>query len=192
MRIGMQGIYARVLWTQLLQQVRHFRDVGFTRPRDPIFPSMVDDDEPVLKELEELGMSPIDAKQIYDSFASCLVKTSQHLIQLAISNRSSSAVNDDSISIVFSSGEDVPESFSTSSDSAEHMLELRFRNTVLRLRGDYLLKLSRLYRLHTSHDSLLLEQTFLRRVFCVVQRYETLSGSSEGYQVMLTSESNAG
>lgn len=190
MRVGMQGIYARILWTQLLQQVRRFRDIGYTQPRDPVFPCVVDDDEAVQKELEELlGRSTREAKEIYDAFASCLIQTSRHLIQLASSKRASEHRDASMISIVFAAtGADVPESFSTWEDSAEHMVDMRFGESTLNLRGDYLLKLLRLYRLHTARDTSLLDHTFLRRAFCVVQRYETLSGSSEGYQVTLSSK----
>ena len=184
MRVGTQGIYARVLWTQLLQQIRWFRDIGFTKPRDPVFPTRVDYDEAVVKELQELGRASDEAKEIYESFATGLVDSSRRLVDLALSQ--SFSLEKQLISVVYvADGEELSESFADSKDSAHHILELRFGAHGLKLRGDYLLKLLRLYRLHTAKETTLLDQIFLRRVFCVVQRYETLSGSSEGYQVML-------
>lgn len=189
-RVGMQGIYSRVLWTQLMEQARRQGEINSSRA-DPAFPSHVSpaEDSAVLDELIAAGRSEAQATDTYNVIASHLTAASSSMLRLAASEQSQ--LESRRVAVTPTLREELL--------IASHMFQLALpRGTSARpypIRGDHLLKLLRLYRLHTAPATTCDDPTFLRRVFCVIARYETISGISDGCKLthsLYTAESAGG
>lgn len=92
MRIGMQGLFARILWSQLLEQVAKHGDVGVvaslkqqkvSKERDAIFPiAEPQRDLAVEKELVEMGRSAADASDLLQRLSNRLCSAGRYLVAL--------------------------------------------------------------------------------------------------------------
>jgi hypothetical protein len=162
--------------------VRLFGDIG-VRARDPVFPFRVLKDTAVIKELVDMGRSEKQAEGTYEAFARVLEQTTVSLLHLAEQERQRGQLVNHRIKVLVKGK---PLHCDMQLD-AHSMLTLEFGGQEYVMRGDYLAKLLRLYRRHTAADAAVTDNDFLRRVFCVVARYETLSGASDGYQMAFPS-----
>lgn len=163
MRIGLQGLYSRIIWTQLLEQLRHFGELGTSSVlRDPLFPKQVFADPDVEAELIEAGRKKEEAAHIASSMALTLTSTSIHLLAFAASIRADHSRDDSAISLAYSDGRPVVLKANLESDfNPSNMLRISFSSKLYLIRGDHFNKLLTLYRLHTSPSCAPLDPTFV-------------------------------
>lgn len=179
MKIGMQGMFGRIVWTQLLKHVQNNGDIGTDPNSDAVFVPCPVVDEAVMQELVEAGRSPIQAQSImralYDKLAvACAALVKQHSSLTATSSLQEAK----SVAVTLQGKLQSDGQLCT-----DVMYSLAYGSTSHIISGTHLKKLLGLYRSHTLQGCLPTDATFLRRVFCVIARYELLSGSSDGYQM---------
>jgi hypothetical protein len=187
MKIGMQGIFSRILWTQLLEQIRKMRDIGYTYIKDPVIPSHISLDEQIIAELIEAGRSLEQAKLVYQGVSESLQESLVQLVRQA----STIILHKNQQHVVHITYKDTTRQIDVNTIeqtlTSHDILVLTYESLSYEIRGDYLIKLLNLYHMHTDPHIVLNDVIFIRRVFCVVARYETLSGSSDGYQMAFPS-----
>jgi len=173
MKVGLQGMFGRIVWTQLLRHVQTNGDIGSDPTSDSVFVPAPVTDEAVTQELHEAGRSPEQAQRVMSTVYAKLREACATLVQAQSSSSSGST------SAVSLQGKLQPDG----QLQGEVMYRLSFGSTAYAISGKHLQKLLRLYSLHTQPGCAVADQVFLRRVFCVIARYELLSGSSDGYQM---------
>lgn len=172
MDAGMQGIFARIMWHQLLHQIYIHGDVGSSLSRDGIFPQTTVSDEAVTKEFIDAGRSTEQTYQIMTNVLEAMKKSCSTLAELR-----RKAISTDFKRDIIVRVEDL------GSGDQRVFYNLSYESTVFQISEQHILKLLRLYKLHTDVNSTIQDPIFLRRVFCVLSRYDSLSGSSDGYQM---------
>ena len=181
MRVGMQGIFGRVVWTQLLKHVQAHGDIGTDASSDAVFVPSPVVDEAVLQELVEAGRSPQQAQGVMQALyarlrAACKALVHARTAAAAAAQEGAQGQERDAVSLqgkLQTDGQIYPEvTYRMACGGTSHTIS-----------GTHLQKLLRLYRTHTLRGCPPTDPTFLRRVFCVLGRYELLSGSSDGYQM---------
>ena len=174
MRVGMQGIFGRVVWTQLLRHVQTRGDIGTDPCSDAVIVHSPVVDEAVTNELIEAGRTPHQAQVVMNAVSSKFSMACAALVQMHSSLKAGPLPS--SVALQGKLKED-----GKYHDSV--MYRLTFGGTSHTISGTHLQKLLKLYRTHTLNGCTSTEPTFLRRVFCVLARYELLSGTSDGYQM---------
>ncbi len=155
MKIGMYGIYARVIWSQLLNQVVTVGDVG-SEVRDSIFPTAIMRDEAVEKEFIDASRTPQQARDILNKLGQALVDASANLVQLGAVNRSSMSSIQIELSIDNGSVSGSNKRKLTTDNEVITAIELhlvynlRYGEVTHSISGSHFAKLLRLYRLHTD------------------------------------------
>jgi len=174
--VGMQGVFARIMWHQLLCEIDTNGDIGSSMQRDGIFPMTTVDDEAVTKELIDAGRSVSDSNKIIQTVLDAMRKACKQLAdmrRIAASNSSAVTLSTEASNIV--------EGVKT--QQRQVFYSLRFGQKAFSVSAAHLEKLLRLYKIHTDKTATLENSLFLRRAFCVIHRYESLSGASDGYQM---------
>ncbi len=174
--VGMQGVFARIMWHQLLCEIDTNGDIGSSMQRDGIFPMTTVDDEAVTKELIDAGRSVSDSNKIIQIVLDAMRKACKQLAdmrRIPASNSSAVTLTTEASNIV----EGVKR------QQRQVFYSLRFGQKAFSVSDAHLQKLLRLYKIHTDKEATLEDSLFLRRVFCVIHRYESLSGASDGYQM---------
>jgi hypothetical protein len=187
MKIGMYGIYARVIWSQLLNQVVTVGDVG-SNVRDSIFPTSILHDAAVEKEFIDGGRTLAQAQDILNKLGNSLVTASLNLVRLQTEQRD----NLDSIRIALTIESSAHNNTSnkrkltTDNSSAPTITAidknevycLSFEEVTHSISGMHFAKLLALYRLHTSQDAAVSDPVFVSCV-CV---FTVLCGSLFTYK----------
>eukprot|EP01038_Epipyxis_sp_PR26KG_P014659 gene14659-19694_t len=172
MRIGLQGIFARILWSQLLHQVLTLGDVG-TISRDGVFPSIICEDEAVIKEFIEFGRTFQQSTDIIKKLTDSLIFANNHILNM---RNNSDLFHTHNIELSENKNHQ-------NNNHKSYLLIYHNKNKSFTISEQHLLKILTLYRLHTDDSASFDNPLFLRRLFCVIARYETLSGNSDGYQM---------
>lgn len=79
MKIGMQGVFARIVWFELLQQIATLGDVG-TMATDSVFPNVFLGDPAVLKEFVDGGRSEDEGRAIMNAVGNSLTQSAKKLL----------------------------------------------------------------------------------------------------------------
>ena len=174
--IGMQGVFARIMWHQLLCEIDTNGDVGASMQRDGIFPMTTVDDEAVAKELIDAGRSVSDSNKIIQLVLGAMRKACLQLADM----RSAAALSSQVVTLTAEASTLVE---GVKTQEKQVFYTLRYGQKALSISDAHLQKLLRLYKIHTDAMATLENSTFLRRAFCVIHRYESLSGASDGYQM---------
>ena len=188
---GLQGLFARIMWHQLLCEIERSGDVGCSMQRDGIFPTTTVPDEAVTKELVDAGRSPTEAAQV---LTTVLISMQRACSRLAEMRKTAHAIDQD---VILSSGSmgdsNVHEASTDGKVSRAHqnrqtrsrpqLYSLQYGSKAFSISHVHLQKLLHLYQIHTDPTASLETASFLRRTFCVLARYESLSGASDGYQM---------
>jgi hypothetical protein len=177
--IGLQGLFARIMWHQLLCEIERSGDVGCSMQRDGIFPATTVRDEAVEKELVDAGRSPTDAEQV---LTAVLISMQNACIRLA-EMRNIAHTIDQSVNLCPDSAKDIQRTHQNPQNRPQQIYNLQYGSKTFCISSIHLQKLLRLYQTHTDPAATLDSTPFLRRTFCVLARYESLSGSSDGYQM---------
>ena len=148
MRIGLQGLFARIVWFALLEEVRTDGDVGSPR-RDSIFPRIFNADPNVLKELVEEGRTNAQAHQIVYAVGKFMEHAARRMCEL----RSLTTLKNE------------PEVVSLRQISDQHQFELSYSGVQLQISDFHLNKLLRLYKLHTDSSATLSDAIFVSDVY---------------------------
>jgi hypothetical protein len=173
MKVGLQGMFGRIVWTQLLRHVQTNGDIGSDPTSDAVFVPAPVTDEAVTQELHEAGRSPEQAQRVMSTVYAKLRDACASLVQAQSSSSGSTAAVSLQGKLAQPDGQ----------LQGDVMYRLSFSHAAYVISGKHLEKLLRLYSLHTHPGCAVTDPVFLRRVFCVIARYELLSGSSDGYQM---------
>lgn len=165
MKVGMQGIFARIMWYELLNQILTAGDVG-SAAVDSILPTAFEGDPAVLKEFVDGGRTEQEGRAIMHKVGRAMVSAAQRLLEMKRSQLSRPLGTKVTLT------QHLKGTWSIDYEGAKHFIS-----------SVHLDKLLRLYRLHSDQHAHLQDPLFLRRVYCVLARYETLSGKSDGYQM---------
>ena len=182
MRSGLQRLFARVLWTQ---KMREHLEPGAESEADPVFPAHSSVDAAVLRELVDGGRTAEDARHVLDTLLGALVDSAR-LMQSnrAERDRAEEAEEEEVVSIPTAN----IARGSETTNHADELCSLAFQGASYHIRFGHLLKLWRRYRSCTDAGAELDCKHFIRRVYCLLVRYETLSGHAVGYQMGLPAE----
>lgn len=152
MREGLQGIYARIIWSAQLHFILTHGDI--TTSSDAIYPSSITtSDEAVLKELVDAGRTPSVATSIYNTITSAITDISRKLIQLAPDPNPNIAIAPITPTIV-------PTTTYTISYTSQLKLPSN-ATTSFAISGQHFAKLLRLYRLYTNAEALHSDKLFV-------------------------------
>jgi hypothetical protein len=174
MKIGMYGIYARVIWSQLLNQVVTVGDVG-SNVRDSIFPTSILHDAAVEKEFLDGGRTLAQAQDILSKLGNSLVTASRNLVRLQTEQRD----NLDSIRITLtvesSQHNNTNNKRKLTTDNSNipvittinknEVYCLSFEEVTHSISGMHFAKLLTLYRLHTQGDATVNDPVFVSFIF---------------------------
>eukprot|EP01031_Cornospumella_fuschlensis_P033528 gene33528-40563_t len=162
--IGIQGLFARIVWYELLRQIQQQGDVG-VMTLDSILPADFEGDAAVKKELVDMGRSEKQVDSIMSLVGTALTSGSRDVL-----NKRRELIFSNEITRVALVKKGI-------------MYYLQYQKKEHVISETHFKKLLGFYQENTdkySHDQ---DPLFLRRLFCVLSRYETLSGKSEGYQM---------
>jgi len=81
MRVGMQGIFARIMWYELLEQAHQCGEVG-ANGRDSILPTVFKGDPAVKKEFLDAGRNETITENIMNAVGRAMMEASRELLQL--------------------------------------------------------------------------------------------------------------
>ena len=153
MREGLQGIYARIIWSAQLHFILTHGDI--TTSSDAIYPASISSrDEAVLKELVDAGRSPPVASSIYNTITTAVTDISHKLTQLSPDPNSIIAISPQTPTIV-------PTTTYTISYTSKLQLPSN-ATTSFAISGQHLAKLLRLYRLYTNAEAAHSDNIFVR------------------------------
>jgi hypothetical protein len=132
---------------------------------DPLVPSEAPVDEHQLpKELVEAGLNSAAALEVSTTLSALSCKAAKRLFHLAVHPKQTQKVQ--------------------KSDGAAGTVELRYGGTVVSVASDHYYKLSNLWDLQGGNGKGA-ESGKDEDIFCLLQRYESLSGASPGFQMAL-------
>jgi hypothetical protein len=157
MRVGLQGLFARIVWFELLNQISTLGDIGSSLERDSIFPVAFAGDQAVINELIAAGRSEKEAKDIImNKVGKKLMKYAEHLISMKKQLfQGNSKLLLQPVAIQLSK---VPE---IDNPNRISFYQLSYHNVVLEISYEHFKKLLRLYRLHTDQKAHLQDITFV-------------------------------
>lgn len=185
MRIGMYGIYARVIWSQLLNQVVTVGDVG-SNIRDSIFPTLIMPDDAVEKEFIDGGRTVAQAKDILHKLGEALVDASRNLVRLQSEKRHlidtlRVTLTVDSAAVSTSSGSsssnvgakrkldaaisDASSGSTITTIDRNRVYSLSFEGVTHSISGMHFAKILNLYRLHTDPSATVDDPVFVSTIY---------------------------
>jgi hypothetical protein len=173
--MGMQGIFARIMWHQLLCEIDSNGDIGSSIKRDGIFPMTTVADEDVHKELVDAGRSASNANKIIENVLGEMRKACLQLAEIR-----KIAASQEYVITLTKAASVIVEGVES---NQKQFYNIQYKEKVFSISEAHLLKLLRLYQIHTDKSATIESNLFLRRAFCVIHRYESLSGASDGYQM---------
>ena len=178
MRAGLQRMFSRVLWTQKMREHCAFSSASTTASSselDPVFPARTSLDEAIVQELVDGGRTKAQAVSVLSILLSALERSAKAMKQSRDSLDEDAARNGEVVTLSIPPAETPP------SDFGGTLCELAFRTDYRHLiRYGHLVKLQAMFK---GGVVSLDEATFLRRVYCVLARYSSLSaGGSVGYR----------
>eukprot|EP00873_Tetraselmis_striata_P016061 jgi/Tetstr1/436325/TSEL_025163.t1 len=154
---GLAAMYGRWVFNQKAAE-------GQGPGLDPLLPSEASVDEQQLpKELVEAGLSRDAALQVSTSLSELSKRAAMRMVLLAESPSEAVEVKKAHVS--------------------DDMVELRYAGTVITVTDEHFLKLSNLWDVHAGAGKDGAGK--LEDIFCLLQRYEALSGASPGFQMAL-------
>lgn len=158
MKVGLQGLYARIIWYELLNQVTKLGDVGTNPNRDSIFPIEFAGDHAVIKELISAGRSQEASNSIiYEVVGKRLVKCAERLIEMR------KTLPPTPVSIRLS----IERKDNGKKDTDPVVLyRLSYNGVLLEISYEHMKKLLRLYRLHTDSDASVEDPIFVSPLIC--------------------------
>lgn len=204
MASGLSGMFGRFLWVQHMRQTLALASGEARRrskaPPDPIFPSITDTDDKLVSELVEGNRSKVQAARVLGELAEAcresaaelevfleaeLPNLAQHVVILE--EEIPTAKGGFRMRPVTGKGARVPGPNPNASYSLKYVPSKYSGDveTSHAITGAHLHKTWQAYcaRMHGVQPPPVWDSEFLRRLFCVLSRYETLSGSSDGYQM---------
>ena len=143
MVVGMQGMFARVLWSQKMRETL----AGSTRELDPVFPSHITEDRPVIKELVDAGREEDIARAVLLRLTSAFQAAAEELASLKAQTLD---LSQQRVSLRSKAGTLVG---ARDELAAQQPYKLCFEGTEYELRGSHLAKLLRLYRQYTDAEA---------------------------------------
>ncbi|CAM9119962.1 unnamed protein product [Scytosiphon promiscuus] len=203
MVVGLQGLFGRFLWVQHMRQTMALASGEATRssklPPDPVFPSMEGTDEKLISELVEGNRSQSQAKRVLHELSSACREASvelEVLLQAELPGLRTQVVvleeevptprGDMRMRHVTGERARVPGPNPNSSYKLRYTPAAQNtdrRGASFAITGAHLHKTWTAYRRCVQGDPPVWDPDFLRRLFCVLSRYETLSATSDGYQM---------
>ncbi|CAM9545585.1 unnamed protein product [Ectocarpus sp. 4 AP-2014] len=206
MVVGLSGMFGRFLWVQHMRQTMALASGESTRtsklPPDPVFPSLENEiDEKLVKELVEGKRSQSQAKRVLQELSSVCRAASVELevmLQAELPGLQSHIVvleeevptpkGDMGWRPVTGMGARVPGPNPNSSYRLRYVPASAGQTSGRReasfaITGAHLHKTWSAYCRCVGGDPPVWDRNFLRRMFCVLSRYETLSATSDGYQM---------
>jgi hypothetical protein len=161
MKIGLQGLFGRILWTQLLNQVMKLGDVDSIL-RDSVFPRSFIRDEAVEIELMEFGRTREQINEIMEVLATNLISAGDTAIKI----RNNASTYSDSFVIICNDSNSSSKQLITSATvNCDNIYKLSFKHINHFISGAHLLKLLRLYRLHTDSSIDIDDKNFVSFLF---------------------------
>lgn len=173
MHAGLQGVFARIMWHQLLCQIDRHGDVGSSVARDGIFPTSTVPDVAVAKEFVDFGRSEAQAEEVVLQVRQQLQRAGE---QLAAVRRSLLAQLHSLPPVLL-----LPEPDSTrnqqqqqqSPPSALMFHRLRYESASYTISDTHLQKLLRLYKLHTDRAATQQDPVFVSNLSKICTICET-------------------
>ena len=180
LKVGMQGMFSRVIWTQLLKHVQTNGDIGQDPESDATFVPSPVQDEAVMSELVEAGRTRQQAEAVMGRLYGQLRDACSRLVGLRRASSAAGAAAAGAVALIDSN---TAAAAAAPAAAPKTLYTLQCGASQYQISGVHLNKLLGLYRKHTAPDARPSDPLFLRRVYCVLARYELLSGSSDGYQM---------
>lgn len=152
MRIGMQGIFARIVWFELLNEAQTIGEVG-SHNRDSIFPTVFVGDAAVNKEFLDAGRTEEQTKDLMTKVGRAMMAASEELIRM---RKELHAQPSTPLSTVIE--------YSKHIDNSKHRTayyDLSYQGTIRSIGEEHLQKLLRLYQIHTNPLATLDDRTFV-------------------------------
>lgn len=143
MVFGLQGMFARVLWSQKMRETL----VGDKPELDPVFPSFISEDWPVIKELIDAGRTEDEAKSVLLRLTSALQTAAADVSELKVSMKD---LREQQVTLLASANTTVR---ATNELVGRQLYTLRFERMEYQLLGSHLTKLLRLYREYTNQSA---------------------------------------
>jgi hypothetical protein len=153
-RQGLQGLFGRILWYELLEQVQIQGDVGGLT-RDSIFPTNFLGDPAVKNEFLEAGRTEEQVAKVMRAVGSFMEEVSQ---RLQLMRNQTNLKSDGLLNKIDVKPKDA---LINPNGSATVMYSLTCCAVTLNISHEHLTKLLRLYRLHTDKDATLADDTFV-------------------------------
>jgi hypothetical protein len=159
MSVGLRGMFARILWHQLLSKAQMTgTDAGDEEEVDGIFPSFTVLDSAVLNELTQAGRTIQQANNILNIVFQSMIASYKSIMSL---RKSLSSVQDQ-VTLTLGSEQSKVSTTSSSSKSKILMNTISFRDKSFTISSLHMEKLLKLYRLHTNHSNISLnDQLFV-------------------------------
>jgi hypothetical protein len=173
MKEGLKGIFARVMWTQLLYQAYLHGDVGSSihRKADSVFPYTIYNDVAVEKEFIDGGRSKQQTVSILKKLTDALLQanTTMCLLKTKINNSKQLQSNQIIVLECITLTNNTSKIYGNSGDEltieSDFFYELSFECRKYVISGVHLLKLLMLYQLHTNANALVTDQIFVFFLF---------------------------
>lgn len=162
MKVGMQGIFARIIWFELLNQIQTIGDVG-TMITDSIFPNVFQGDPAVLKEFIDGGRTEEESRLIMRKVGDSLVQAAKKLLDMKRSFWSRQVVAKVTLRQSPATQPQPPQqsSFHHSQSVAQEICRLDYQGVTYSISSIHLNKLLRLYQLHTDRHAHLQDSLFV-------------------------------
>lgn len=135
MKVGMQGLFARIVWYELLQQILTVGDVG-TMATDSIFPNTYRGDPAVLREFIDGGRTEAEGRQVMDAVGRSLTAAAKRLLDMKRDLISRPVVS--------------PVILSQRKIQDRTVCTLEYQGVAYSISNTHLEKLLKLYQLHTD------------------------------------------
>jgi hypothetical protein len=161
-RIGLQGIFARIIWYELLQQVLTKGDVGKVIDMDGIIPVTFEGDPAVINEFLDFGRTLKEAQAVIQAVGNIFHAANKIFISMKRSLLSSTGICQ--IRLQHNPQNDV--------------YTLSYQGATYEIGQKHLSKLLRLYRLHTDKNAVLNDSLF---VSCIVITLSNYYDSHQSY-----------
>jgi hypothetical protein len=155
MRIGVQGIFARIVWFELLNEAQTIGEVG-NHNRDSIFPTVFVGDPAVKKEFLEFGRTEDQTNDIMNKVGRAMMAASEELIRM---RKDLHAQPSTPLSTVIE--------YTKQIDNSKHRAcyyDLSYQGCIRSIGEEHLQKLLRLYKIHTNPLATLDDRTFVSKL----------------------------
>eukprot|EP00752_Nemacystus_decipiens_P009505 g8496.t1 len=203
MVVGLSGMFGRWLWVQHMRQTMALASGTMTRtsklPPDPVFPSLEDTDEKLVRELVEGKRSRSQAQRVLQELSGACKEASVELEvllqaelpglkmqEVILEEEAQTSRGDTSMRHVTGKGARVPGPNPNASYRLRYIPSKQSSSregASFAITGAHLHKTWAAYGRCAQEGPPVWDPDFLRRLFCVLSRYETLSATSDGYQM---------